>query len=63
MTINYFSMSIINILYGTKPMLGHVVGVNVFSFLGQHALNIGRNFKSRVKTALKPVRLSRWTST
>lgn len=53
MTINFFSMSIIDILYGTKPMVGHVVGVNVFTFLDQHAINIGREFKARVKSALK----------
>jgi hypothetical protein len=53
MTINFFSMSVIDILYGTKPMLGHVIGVNVFSFLDQHAVNIGRDFKSRVKSTLK----------
>jgi hypothetical protein len=53
MTINFFSMNIIDILYGTKPMIGHVVGVNVFSFLEQHAVNISRDFKSRVKTSLK----------
>jgi hypothetical protein len=53
MAINFFSMNIIDILYGTKPMVGHVVGVNVFSFLEQHAVNISRDFKSRVKTCLK----------
>jgi hypothetical protein len=46
-------MNIIDILYGPKPMIGHVVGVNVFSFLEQHAVNISRDFKSRVKTSLK----------
>ena len=53
MTIDFFSMNIIDILYGTKPMIGHVVGVNVFQFLEQHAVNIGRDFKSRVKASLK----------
>jgi len=53
MTINFFSMNVIDTLYGTKPRIGQVVGVNVFSFLEQHAVNIGRDFKSKVKTALK----------
>jgi hypothetical protein len=53
MAINYFSMNIIDILYATKPMVGQVVGVNVFSFLEQHAVNISRDFKSRVKASLK----------
>jgi len=53
MAIHFFSMSIIDILYGTKPMVGQVVGVNVFSFLEQHSVNTSRDFKSRVKAALK----------
>lgn len=53
MTISFFSRNIIDILYGTKPMVGHVVGVNVFSFLEQHAVNISRDFKSKVKASLK----------
>lgn len=43
----------IDVLYGTTPMVGHVVGVNVFTFLEQHAVSIGRDFKSRVKASLK----------
>ena len=53
MAINFFSMNIIDILYGTKPLVGHVVGVNIFNFLEQHAVNIGRDFKSKIKAALK----------
>lgn len=43
----------VDMLYPTKPNSGQIVGVDVFRFLGQHAHSLSRDFKSRVKGALK----------
>ena len=40
-------------LYPAKPNSGQIVGVDVFRFLSHHANSLSRDFKSRVKGALK----------
>jgi hypothetical protein len=40
-------------LYPAKPNSGQIVGIDVFRFLNHHANSLSRDFKSRVKGALK----------
>jgi hypothetical protein len=42
-----------DMLYPSKPNSGQIVGVDVFRFLSHHAHSLSRDFKSRVKGALK----------
>jgi hypothetical protein len=43
----------IDMLYPAKPNSGQIVGVDVFRFLSHHANSMSRDYKSRVKNALK----------
>jgi hypothetical protein len=43
----------VEMLYPSKPSSGQIVGVDVFRFLTNHANLPSRDFKSRVKSALK----------
>ena len=43
----------VDMLYPSKPNSGQIVGIDVFRFLGHHASSVGRDFKSRVKNAIK----------
>ena len=43
----------VEMLYPSKPSSGQIVGVDVFRFLTNHANSLGRDFKSRVKSALR----------
>jgi hypothetical protein len=43
----------VDMLYPSKPNSGQIVGVDVFRFLNHHAHSLSRDFKSRVKSALK----------
>jgi hypothetical protein len=40
-------------LYPANPNSGQIVGIDVFRFLSLHAHSLSRDFKSRVKGALK----------
>ena len=40
-------------LYPAKPNSGQIVGIDVFRFLSLHAASMSRDFKSKVKGALK----------
>lgn len=43
----------VEMLYPSKSNSGQIVGVDVFRFLANHADSLSRDFKSRVKNALK----------
>lgn len=43
----------VEMLYPSKPSSGQIVGVDVFRFLTNHANLPSRDFKSRIKSALK----------
>jgi hypothetical protein len=43
----------VGMLYPSKPSNGQIVGVDVFRFLTNHANLLSRDFKSRVRSALK----------
>lgn len=40
-------------LYPSQPNSGQIVGMDVFRFLSHHAHSLRRDFKSRVKGAMK----------
>lgn len=51
--VAFYSAGIVDMLYPTKPNSGQIIGVDVFRFLGHHAHSLNRDFKSRVKAAMK----------
>ena len=51
--ISFYSAGLVDMLYPSKPNSGQIVGVDVFRFLHHHANSVGRDFKSRVKSAIK----------
>jgi hypothetical protein len=51
--ISFYSAGMVDMLYPAKPNSGQIVGIDVFRFLGRHAHSLSRDFKSRVKGALK----------
>lgn len=53
MFISFYSVGMVELLYPSRPMTGQIVGVDVFRFLTHHASSLSRDFKSRVKLALK----------
>lgn len=53
MLIAFYSAGIVDMLYPTKPNTGQIVGVDIFKFLGHHANAMSRDFKTRVKDAMK----------
>ncbi|CAL8583742.1 hypothetical protein XPA_009361 [Xanthoria parietina] len=52
-TIKFYSAGIADILGITNRTSQDFVGNNVFKFLGQHTANLPREFKSKVKAALR----------
>ncbi|CAO1605167.1 hypothetical protein XANCAGTX0491_008693 [Xanthoria calcicola] len=52
-TIKFYSAGIADILGITNRTSQDFVGNNVFKFLGQHTANLPREFKTKVKAALK----------
>ena len=51
--ISFYSYGMVEMLYPNKPTDGQIVGLDIFRFLGQHTNSMSRDFKSRVKSALK----------
>lgn len=52
-TIHFYSMGIADVLGITNRNNQDFVGSNVFKFLGQHTATLPREFKSKVKEAMK----------
>ena len=51
--ISFFSKGLTDMLYAGKAYDISIVGLDVFKFLTQNSSSMSRDFKSRVKTALR----------
>lgn len=51
--IHFYSAGLVDTLNPENLAGNPIVGVDVFRFLGLHATNLPKDFKTRVKTALK----------
>lgn len=51
--IQYYSLGIVDMLGITNKSSHEFVGNNIFRFLAQHTTNLPREYKSKVKDALK----------
>ena len=52
-TISHYSLGIVDILGITNKSRNDFVGSNIFKFLSQHTTTLPREYKSKVKDALK----------
>lgn len=52
-TIQFYSLGVADVLGITNSADGEFVGNNVFKFLAQHTTSLPREYKSKVKDALK----------
>lgn len=53
MGIRFVSAGFVEVLNPQNLARGQIVGTDVFKFLAQHATTMSKDFKSRVKTALR----------